>query len=120
MVMLNERGLKIMNKTPDCLRIKTIEEAVSLVDQCIDAPLHQNEFAALVCFAATMRTTDFIKSGIPKVINDNTPAGRQEAARRFELWVYVAGTTKKSSYLKKRRAAEAKLFLTPVLCEKRA
>jgi lysozyme len=76
-------------------------------------PLNQNQFDALVDFIFNVGQANYATSTLKRKLN----AGQyQAAAREFDRWVFakVNGKPEKLPGLVKRRAADRKLFETPV------
>jgi len=90
------------------------------VDEAVIVPLNQNEFDALVIFAFNIGETAF-RTKASAVIELNATR-RAEVGPRMKLWdkITVDGKLVVSSGLVRRRAAEVKLFYTPVAPEKDA
>ena len=76
------------------------------VNQGCNVPVTQNEFDAMVDFTFNVGWTAFMNSTLLKRLNALDNAG---AATEFQAWVYSGG--KMLNGLKRRRDAEARLFL---------
>ena len=76
------------------------------VNQGCKVPVTQNEFDALVDFTFNVGVTAFLNSTLLKKLNALDNAG---AATEFQAWVYSGGNM--INGLKRRRDAEARLFL---------
>lgn len=84
------------------------------VTRLVTVKLNQNEFDALVSFVFNVGTGAFEQSTLLRLLNQNK---RKLAAAQFARWVFARtpeGRRIKLLGLVRRRAAEAKLFLTPV------
>jgi lysozyme len=75
----------------------------------VKVPINQNQFDALTSFAFNVGIGAFSKSTLLKKLNAGDYYG---AANQFNRWTYSKG--RKLPGLVTRRAAERKLFLTPV------
>jgi len=105
---LNRAGKKLIeqNKTPAL----TIESALHILDHFLEIELNENQYSALISLLMDIGATPMRNSSALRMVNQ----GRMfEAVEDFHSWVYLEG--KKRTSLVKRRKAEAKLFLTPVI-----
>lgn len=82
------------------------------VDRLVTVPLNQNEFDALVSFVFNLGVGAFEKSTLLRLLNQGK---RKAAAEEFGRWVFAGG--QKLPGLVTRRAAERRLFQTPVVKE---
>lgn len=82
--------------------------AESAVEHFIHVPLNENQYAALVSLVFNAGTGPLLKS-LGKFLNGKSYGA---AAEEFAKWRIAGGTV--SDGLVRRRAAERKLFLTPV------
>jgi len=98
---------KAQGRSTLTLDLKQYEQAVL---KGVKVPLNANQFGALVSFTFNLGAGNFAKSTLLKKVNAKDWAG---AAAEFSKWNKAAG--KVLPGLTKRRAAEAKLFLTPVV-----
>lgn len=103
----NRAGLRIIGDAP----APEIEVAEKLVNDTILITLKENEFAALVSFALSVRQCDFVRSKLVKLVNRGDEYGFMSAAKEFHLWNTTGGSVRK--YLTERRLKEAALFLMP-------
>lgn len=87
------------------------ESAEKIVQQYVANPnLHENQYAALVCFAENVGVPEFITSSVVILVNQGKML---EAANELLLWVEWGG--KISSSMIRRRARERDIFQTPVI-----
>lgn len=103
-----KQGMKITQENADKLflsKIKTYEDAVNKYTTY--NKLNQNMYDALVSFTYNCGTNAFKNSTLLKLLNKGEIL---KAADQFDLWINAGG--KPSNGLKRRRAAEKKLFLT--------
>ena len=103
-----KQGMKITQEKADKLflsKIKTYEDAVN--KYATYNKLNQNMYDALVSFTYNCGTNAFKNSTLLKLLNKGEIL---KAADQFDLWINAGG--KPSNGLKRRRAAEKKLFLT--------
>lgn len=103
-----KQGMKITQENADKLflsKIKTYEDAVN--KYATYNKLNQNMYDALVSFTYNCGTNAFKNSTLLKLLNKGEIL---KAADQFDLWINAGG--KPSNGLKRRRAAEKKLFLT--------
>ena len=91
--------------------LRDVASAEQVVRRYVQAPLTQGQFDALVSFVFNLGPVKFASSTLLKLINGNQFA---RAAGEFGRWVYgtVSGRRVKLSGLEKRRADEAKLFIS--------
>ncbi|MEM1390753.1 MAG: lysozyme [Pseudomonadota bacterium] len=82
-----------------------------LVENCVLAPLNQNEFDALVSFAFNIGAKPFVKSDVVAYLNSGN---RLAAATAMDVWrkARIGGRIQIVDALVRRRAAEKALFLT--------
>lgn len=99
------KGLIITQDKADELLAKDVGQFAQAVHNFCQVPLTSNQFAALVSFAYNVK--GWRSSTLFKLIRAKKYA---EAAQEFPRWVYASG--KVMNGLKRRRAAEQKLFLT--------
>lgn len=81
------------------------------VDRLVKVKLNQNEFDALVSLFFNIGEGNFQRSTLLKRLNEGN---RKAAAEQFAVWNKAGVPLKVLPGLTTRRAAEAKLFLTPV------
>jgi lysozyme len=87
----------------------TLGQFEDAVNRYVTVPINQNQFDALVDFAYNAGAQNLRTSTLLKKLNNSDYAG---AAAQFDAWVYGGG--EKLPGLVRRRAAERKLFETPV------
>jgi lysozyme len=87
---------------------KDIASYVKIVNDFVSQPITQNQFDALVSLSFNIGVGNFKKSSVLVFTNKKNFKG---AAEKFGLWIHSNG--KLSKGLVRRRAAEARLFLTP-------
>lgn len=82
-----------------------------LVENCVLAPLNQNEFDALVSFAFNIGAKAFVKSDVVAYLNSGN---RLASAAAMDIWrkARIGGRVQIVDALVRRRAAEKALFLT--------
>jgi GH24 family phage-related lysozyme (muramidase) len=121
----NLGGLKIIGKAD-------ISAAERIVGHFVTVDINENQFSALVSFVTCRGEAAFRRSVLLRCVNQGRhfEAARQfklwvnhggkrrkcrhfEAARQFKLWVNHGGKRRKS--LIKRRKAEEKLYLKPII-----
>ncbi len=104
-----KKGLKItLNQAESFLR-EDIKKFENGVNRLVASPLNQNQFDALVSFCFNCGLWAFKTSTLRQKLNAGDYAG---AAKEFPRWNKSGG--KVLNGLVKRRAAEQKLFTTPV------
>ena len=77
----------------------------------VSVPLNENQFSALVSFCYNVGCGAFSKSTLRKVINSD-PNNFKGVEEQFMKWCMAGG--KRLKGLERRRAAEYKLYATPV------
>lgn len=96
-----------LDQAMDWLR-RDLIDAEKAVASMVTHPITDNQFAALCSFAFNLGSGSLLKSTLLKKVNE----GRfEEAAKWFAPWNKAGGVV--VGGLTSRRAAEAKLFLTP-------
>jgi lysozyme len=85
------------------------KRAVDTVNRCVNRPLTQNQFDALVSFAYNVGDGALQGSTLLRLLNDRRAGA---AAAEFEKWDHVNGKVVEG--LDKRREAERDLFLEAV------
>lgn len=103
------KGQKISQERANSLLGQDIKEYENAVNRLISAPLNQNQFDALVSFCFNCGVGAFKTSTLRKKLNAKDYQG---AANEFPRWNKGGGKVLKG--LVKRRAAEQKLFNTPI------
>jgi len=103
-------GMSINMQEAKGLLLKDIQWAVEAVNRLVTVEINQNQFDALVDFAFNVGSGHFEESTLLRLINQGQIT---EAASQFDLWRYVGNTI--SAAIERRRAAEQKHFLKPML-----
>jgi lysozyme len=90
-----------------------LELFANTVEALVDVPINENQFAALVAFAFNVGAGALRTSTLLTKLNSGDPEG---ARAQFAKWdrAHVDGKVVSLPGLTRRRAAEAKLFATPV------
>lgn len=101
------RGLKITQTEADQILAADIERVAEQVQALVKTRLTANELGALTSFTYNLGMGNLKTSTLLRKVNANDMAG---AAAEFGRWTHSGG--KELPGLIKRRAAEAKLFLT--------
>lgn len=97
-----EEGIAILRKD--------LEKYAAAVDRHVKVPINSNQRGALASFTYNLGEGNLQSSTLLKKLNAGDYAG---AAQEFPRWNKAAGKVLKG--LTRRRAAEQKLFLTPVI-----
>jgi len=91
------------------------EVAERLIKFYVDAPLHSNQFSALVPLVMCIGADCFASSALLRLLN----AGRYfDAAKKFSYYNYIIGPRggkAKDKFLTMQRSAEKALFNTPAI-----
>jgi len=103
-------GMSINMQEAKGLLLKDIHWAVEAVNRLVTVEINQNQFDALVDFAFNVGIGHFEESTLLRLINQGQIT---DAASQFDLWRYVGNTI--SAAIERRRAAEQKHFLKPML-----
>ena len=102
------RGLSITLADGEAILKRDLRAVEQTVAGLVHVPLTSNQFGALVSFTFNLGGANLKKSTLLKKVNAKDFTG---AAAEFAKWNKAAGKT--MAGLTRRRAAEAKLFLTP-------
>lgn len=102
-------GMTITQQQADAMVSARYEEFQKEVQALVKVPITQNQLGALTSFAYNLGTPALAGSTLLKFLNSNVPAA--VVAQQFARWNMAGG--KPVAGLTARRAAEAKLFLTP-------
>lgn len=102
-------GMTITEAEAESLLAKGLEKFAASIRPKITAPINDNEFGAFLSLAYNIGPGAFAKSSALRKFNAGDKAG---AADAILLWNKAGG--KVLAGLKRRRAAERKLFLNPV------
>jgi lysozyme len=96
------------------LLIADVRAAERAVRMTIEAPLTENEFAALVSLAYNMGEGAFARTEVVRRLNAGDRDGAAEAFA-YLVTARIDGARVKLAALERRRAAERALFLRPIL-----
>jgi len=107
-----KEGQSIPRAQAEAYLAEDMAEAAAAVDRLVKVPLTPNQRGALASFAFNLGAGSLQQSTLLKLLNQGDYAG---AADEFPKWVFATVDGKKQALpgLKKRRAAERALFLTP-------
>lgn len=105
-------GASVSEKDAEALLLYDLISVAHSVNENTYAPLNQNQFDALVCFAFNIGLDNFLRSGVLRRINEGSLL---QAACAMEMWrkADFEGERIVIDALVRRRAAEKTLFLTP-------
>lgn len=105
-------GASVSEKDAEALLLYDLISVAHSVNEHTYAPLNQNQFDALVCFAFNIGLDNFLRSGVLRRINEGSLL---QAACAMEMWrkADFEGERIVIDALVRRRAAEKTLFLTP-------
>lgn len=105
-------GATVSEKDAEALLLYDLISVSHAVNEQTYAPLNQNQFDALVCFAFNIGLDNFVRSGVLRRINEGSLL---QAACAMEMWrkADFEGERIVIDALVRRRAAEKSLFLTP-------
>ncbi|WP_297508673.1 lysozyme-family localization factor SpmX [uncultured Caulobacter sp.] len=105
-------GATVSEKDAEALLLYDLISVAHSVNEHTYAPLNQNQFDALVCFAFNIGLDNFLRSGVLRRINEGSLL---QAACAMEMWrkADFEGERIVIDALVRRRAAEKTLFLTP-------
>lgn len=105
-------GATVSEKDAEALLLYDLISVSHAVNEQTYAPLNQNQFDALVCFAFNIGLDNFIRSGVLRRINEGSLL---QAACAMEMWrkADFEGERIVIDALVRRRSAEKSLFLTP-------
>jgi lysozyme len=101
-------GMRITEAAAERLLLAGLDKFAGQIAPLITVPVNGNEFGACVSLAYNIGPGAFGKSTVLRKLNAGDRAGAAEA---FVMWSKDGGKT--LAGLTRRRAAEAKLFLTP-------
>lgn len=106
-------GAEVSERDAEALLLYDLIAVAHLVNEITYAPLTQNQFDALCCFAFNIGLDNFRRSSVLRRINEGQLL---QAACAMELWrkADFEGERIVIDALVRRRAAEKTLFLTPM------
>ena len=106
-------GAEVSERDAEALLLYDLIAVAHLVNEVTYAPLTQNQFDALCCFAFNIGLDNFRRSSVLRRINEGQLL---QAACAMELWrkADFEGERIVIDALVRRRAAEKTLFLTPM------
>jgi lysozyme len=104
------RGRSVSEKDAEALLLYDLISVAHAVNEHTYAPLNQNQFDALVCFAFNIGVDNFLRSGVLRRINEGSLL---QAACAMEMWrkADFEGERIVIDALVRRRSAEKTLFL---------
>jgi len=105
-------GASVSEQDAEALLLYDLISVAHAVNENVYAPLNQNQFDALVCFAFNIGSENFIRSAVLRRLNEGSPL---LAACEMEMWrkADFEGERIVVDALVRRRSAEKALFLTP-------
>ena len=105
-------GATVSEKDAEALLLYDLISVAHAVNEQTYAPLNQNQFDSLVCFAFNIGVDNFMRSGVLRRINEGSLL---QAACAMEMWrkADFEGERIVIDALVRRRSAEKALFLTP-------
>ncbi|WP_303828136.1 lysozyme [Asticcacaulis taihuensis] len=104
-------GMVLTRVQCEVLLKQDTDGVTSALNKCVKRPLNQNQSDALTSLAFNIGNSGACSSQVVARINAGDMAG---AAASFKNWSYATIGGVKKPVLRKRRDAEAALFLTPV------
>jgi len=110
--MTARAGASVSEQDAEALLLYDLITVAHTVNENVYAPLNQNQFDALVCFAFNIGAENFVRSAVLRRLNEGAPL---LAACEMELWrkADFEGERIVIDALVRRRSAEKALFLTP-------
>jgi lysozyme len=105
-------GASVSEQDAEALLLYDLITVAHAVNENVYAPLNQNQFDALVCFAFNIGAENFVRSAVLRRLNEGAPL---QAACEMEMWrkADFEGERIVIDALVRRRSAEKALFLTP-------
>ena len=98
----------------ETLLIADVRDAERAVRDLVAVPLNENEYSALVCLAYNMGRQGFARTEVLRRLNAGDRKGAADAFRHI-VAADIKGERVVLASLKRRRAAERSLFLSPPL-----
>lgn len=109
-----KQGMAITHADAERLLIADVKEAERAVRELVAVPVNENEFSALVSLAYNMGSGAFARTRVLERLNAGDRAGAANAFRHI-VAADINGERVVLDALRRRRAAERALFLTPPL-----
>lgn len=109
-----EQGMSITKDEAERLLIDDVKQSEDAVRSLVSVPLNENEFSALVSLAYNTGRRGFAETQVLRRLNAGDRKGAADEFRHI-IWASVRGERVVLDALKRRRAAERALFLTPPL-----
>lgn len=105
-------GASVSEQDAEALLLYDLITVAHAVNENVYAPLNQNQFDALVCFAFNIGIENFVRSDVLRRLNEGALL---QAACAMEMWrkADFEGERIVVDALVRRRSAEKTLFLTP-------
>ncbi len=105
-------GASVSEQDAEALLLYDLISVAHAVNENVYAPLNQNQFDALVCFAFNIGIENFVRSAVLRRLNEGASL---QAACAMEMWrkADFEGERIVVDALVRRRSAEKTLFLTP-------
>ncbi len=106
--------MEITHADAERLLIADVKDAERAVRELVAVPINENEFSALVSLAYNMGSGAFAKTEVLRRLNAGDRAGAADAFR-YLVAADIKGERVILDALKRRRADERALFLSPPL-----
>lgn len=103
-------GMRITEKEAEDMLLHDLKKYADAVDKYITVDLNDNQYGALVSFCYNVGPGNFKGSSVVRYVNDRRFT---EVPKRLALWNKAGGKVLRG--LTRRREAEGKLFLKPVI-----
>ena len=105
-------GMTITREQAEALLAEDMAEAAAAVDRLVKVPISENQRGALASFVMNLGAGSLQESALLRLLN--AKASKESIGEQFGRWTKatVNGVKTELPGLVKRRAAEAKLFLT--------
>lgn len=108
------QGMTISAEEADDLLERDVKDAEEAVRRLVAIPINENEFSALVSLAYNMGPSAFARTEVLRRLNAGDRKGAADAFRHI-IAADIDGERTVLKALKRRRAAERALFLSPPL-----